>query len=428
MTYRMVDLIQKKRDDNELTKAEIDWIIENYVSGIIPDYQMSAFAMAIYFRDMTIEETANLTMAMVASGQTIDLSDIPGIKVDKHSTGGVGDKVSLILVPLVASFGVPVAKMSGRGLGHTGGTIDKLESIPDFKVEKTIASFKQQVREEGLAIISQSDDLVKADKLLYALRDVTATVDIIPLIASSIMSKKIASGADAILLDVTVGDGAFMQKIEDARILAKTMVKLGNAVGRKTVAVITDMSQPLGSAIGNRNEVAEAIRVLQGEEVSANLRKFIADLAQIMLSLAGVKKTIDEIFSHLDNGTAYNKFLNMIKAQGGDSLNLDAPLQVKFVEEVKANHSGFITEEKAKDIGILAMKLGAGRTTKTDSIDFEAGINLHKKVGDSVKPGEIIATLYSNKEITKELIDNFRNAINIGKEKICRKEIIEIIK
>lgn len=428
MTYRMVDLIQKKRDDNVLTKAEIDWIIENYVSGIIPDYQMSAFAMAIYFCDMTIEETANLTMAMVESGQTIDLSDIPGIKVDKHSTGGVGDKVSLILVPLVASFGVPVAKMSGRGLGHTGGTIDKLESIPDFKVEKTIASFKQQVREEGLAIISQSDDLVKADKLLYALRDVTATVDIIPLIASSIMSKKIASGADAILLDVTVGDGAFMQKIEDARILAKTMVKLGNAVGRKTVAVITDMSQPLGSAIGNRNEVAEAIRVLQGEEVSANLRKFIADLAQIMLSLAGVKKTIDEIFSHLDNGTAYNKFLNMIKAQGGDSLNLDVPLQVKFVEQVKANHSGFITEEKAKDIGILAMKLGAGRTTKTDSIDFEAGINLHKKVGDSVKPGEIIASLYSNKEITKELIDNFRSAINIGKEKICRKEIIEIIK
>ena len=289
MTYRMVDLIQKKRDSGEFSQAEIDWMIENYVKGIVPDYQMSALAMAIYFKGMTTVETAYLTMAMVHSGKEFDLTDISGIKVDKHSTGGVGDKVTLILAPLVASFGVPVAKMSGRGLGHTGGTLDKLESIPGFKFEKTEKEFIDQVKETGIAIIGQSDELVKADKLLYALRDVTATVDIIPLIASSVMSKKIAAGSDAILLDVTVGDGAFMKSVEDARLLAQTMVDLGKSIGRETVAVITNMSQHLGFAIGNRNEMTEAVHTLQGK-APKEFQEFIAELAQIMLQLAGLEK------------------------------------------------------------------------------------------------------------------------------------------
>mgnify|MGYP000087052464 FL=1 len=261
---RMIDIIQKKRDGLALTKAETTWLIDQYATGQIPDYQMSAWAMAVYFQGMTKEEIADLTMAMVATGEQIDLSEIPGVKVDKHSTGGVGDKVTLILAPLVASFGISVAKMSGRGLGHTGGTIDKLESIHGFQVERSQADFVQQVKDIGISVIGQSDNLVKADKLLYALRDVTATVDIIPLIASSIMSKKIAAGSDAILLDVTVGSGAFMKNLTDARLLAQTMVDLGNAVGRKTVAVITDMRQPLGATIGNRLEIAESLTVLQG--------------------------------------------------------------------------------------------------------------------------------------------------------------------
>ena len=261
---RAVDIIQKKRDGLELTSQEIQWLIEGYVDGTVPDYQMAAFAMAVYFKGMTTREISDLTMTMVGTGEQFDLSEIAGIKVDKHSTGGVGDKVTLVLVPLVASFGVPVAKMSGRGLGHTGGTIDKLESIKGFQVERSQDDFIKQVQEIGLSVIGQSDQLVLADKLLYALRDVTATVDTIPLIASSVMSKKIAAGADSILLDVTVGEGAFMKNIDDARVLARTMVDLGKAVGRKTVAVLTDMSQPLGTSIGNRLEILEALDILQG--------------------------------------------------------------------------------------------------------------------------------------------------------------------
>jgi pyrimidine-nucleoside phosphorylase len=423
----MVDLIQKKRDGGKLKKSEIDWIIENYVTGLVPDYQMSAFAMAVYFQGMDTTEIADLTMAMVASGAQIDLSDIPGIKVDKHSTGGVGDKVSIILVPLVASFDVPVAKMSGRGLGHTGGTLDKLESIPGFKIEHTIADFKAQVRDKGLAIIGQSDDLVKADKLLYALRDVTATVDQIPLIASSIMSKKIASGSDAILLDVTVGNGAFMKSVEEARELARTMVDLGNAVGRKTVAVITDMNQPLGYAIGNHNEIAEAVEVLTGKSTK-EFREYIAELAQLMLQLAGVEKSIEEIMAHFDNGLAYAKLLEMIEAQGGDASNLTAPLEVEYELELLADQQGFMEEMAAFGIGVVAMKLGAGRATKADSIDFQAGINLVTKVGDAVKPGDVIARLYSNKPITAELVEEFKAALVIGNNKKEYKEIIEVIR
>lgn len=430
MTYRMVDLIQKKRDGGEFSQAEIDWMIENYVKGIVPDYQMSALAMAIYFKGMTTEETAHLTMAMVHSGKEIDLTDIAGIKVDKHSTGGVGDKVTLILAPLVASFGVPVAKMSGRGLGHTGGTLDKLESIPGFKFEKTEKEFIDQVKETGIAIIGQSDELVKADKLLYALRDVTATVDIIPLIASSVMSKKIAAGSDAILLDVTVGDGAFMKSVEDARLLAQTMVDLGKSVGRETVAVITNMSQPLGFAIGNRNEMTEAVHTLQGK-APKEFQEFIAELAQIMLQLAGLEKSIPEILEHFTNGLAYGKFVEMVKAQGGDPTAFDyltAPLQVKYQVEIKADKSGFISEEKALGIGLLAMKLGAGRATKTDDIDFEAGVTLTKRVGDKVSAGEVIAHLYSNREITDELVAEFSDSLVISDQQVHQKEILEIIR
>lgn len=426
----MVDLIQKKRDSGEFSQAEIDWMIENYVKGIVPDYQMSALAMAIYFKGMTTVETAYLTMAMVHSGKEFDLTDIAGIKVDKHSTGGVGDKVTLILAPLVASFGVPVAKMSGRGLGHTGGTLDKLESIPGFKFEKTEKEFIDQVKETGIAIIGQSDELVKADKLLYALRDVTATVDIIPLIASSVMSKKIAAGSDAILLDVTVGDGAFMKSVEDARLLAQTMVDLGKSVGRETVAVITNMSQPLGFAIGNRNEMTEAVHTLQGK-APKEFQEFIAELAQIMLQLAGLEKSIPEILEHFTNGLAYGKFVEMVNAQGGNPTAFDyltAPLQVKYQVEIKADKSGFISEEKALGIGLLAMKLGAGRATKTDDIDFEAGVTLTKKVGDKVSVGEVIAHLYSNREITDELVAEFNDSLVISDQQVHQKEILEIIR
>lgn len=430
MTYRMVDLIQKKRDGGIFDEAEINWMIENYVTGNVPDYQMAALAMAIYFKGMTTEETAALTMAMVHSGKEFDLSAIPGIKVDKHSTGGVGDKVTLILAPLVASFGVPVAKMSGRGLGHTGGTLDKLESIPGFKFEKTEAAFIEQVQKTGIAVIGQSDELVKADKLLYALRDVTATVDIIPLIASSVMSKKIAAGSDAILLDVTVGDGAFMKTVEDARLLARTMVDLGKSVGRETVAVITNMSQPLGYAVGNRNEMTEAVKTLQGEGPQA-FREFIAELAQIMLELAGKTQSIPEILAHLDNGLAYEKFVAMIEAQEGDPRayeNLTAPLKTKHQVEIRATQSGFIHEEKALGIGIVAMKLGAGRATKNDQIDFEAGVTLAKKVGDAVTEGDLIATLYSNQPITADLISEFNDSLVISDEEHHPKEILEIVR
>ncbi|EGP66759.1 putative pyrimidine-nucleoside phosphorylase [Streptococcus sp. oral taxon 056 str. F0418] len=375
---RAVDIIQKKRDGFELSKEEIQWLIDGYVAGSVPDYQMSAFAMAVYFKGMTTREISDLTMTMVGTGQQIDLSEISGIKVDKHSTGGVGDKVTLILVPLVASFGVPVAKMSGRGLGHTGGTIDKLESVKGFQVERSQEEFIKQVQDIGLSVIGQSDQLVKADKLLYALRDVTATVDTIPLIASSVMSKKIAAGADSILLDVTVGEGAFMKNIEDARQLAKTMVELGKAVGRRTVAVITDMSQPVGTSIGNRLEILEALEILQGKG-REDVTHFICELAQIMLSLANVEKTVEEVREHLMNGSALHKFEAMIEAQGGNKEDLYRPSSAQYIVEVSVDESGYISELPAMEFGLFAMRLGAGRAVKSDDLDFETGIVFEKK-------------------------------------------------
>lgn len=425
---RAVDLIQKKRNGQELSSSEIQWLIEGYVSGIVPDYQMAAFAMAVYFQGMTIDEISDLTMNMVKTGQEFDLSAIEGIKVDKHSTGGVGDKVTLILAPLVASFEVPVAKMSGRGLGHTGGTIDKLESIKGFQIERSQDEFIKQVQDIGVSVIGQSDQLVKADKLLYALRDVTATVDTIPLIASSVMSKKIAAGADAILLDVTVGEGAFMKTVDEARELAQTMVNLGKAVGRKTVAVITDMSQPLGRAIGNRLEILEALEILQGKG-RQDISHFICELAQIMLSLANVEKTVEEVRQHLENGKALKKFEEMVVAQGGDLEDLYRPVKVDYVVDIPAQEDGIIAELPAMEFGLFAMRLGAGRAVKTDALDYETGIVFEKKVGDSVKQGEIVAKVYTNGKISPELVTDFQNyvKIKISDEAIKTREIIEII-
>ena len=423
---RAVDLIQKKRDGQELTSNEIKWLVEGYVAGTIPDYQMSAFAMAVYFKGMTTHEISDLTMNMVKTGQEFDLSAIDGVKVDKHSTGGVGDKVTLILAPLVASFGVPVAKMSGRGLGHTGGTIDKLESIKGYQVERSQEDFIRQVQDIGVSVIGQSDQLVKADKLLYALRDVTATVDTIPLIASSVMSKKIAAGADAILLDVTVGEGAFMKTVDEARELAQTMVDLGKAVGRKTVAVITDMSQPLGKAIGNRLEILEAIEILQGKG-REDISHFICELAQIMLGLADVEKTIEEIRQHLENGQALAKFEEMVAAQGGDLEDLYRPVKVAHVLEIPAQETGVISALPAMEFGLYAMRLGAGRAVKSDDLDYETGIVFEKKVGDSVQKGEIVAKVYTNGKISSELVTEFQKYVKINDGVQSLREIIEII-
>lgn len=423
---RAVDLIQKKRDGLELSTQEIEWLISGYANGSIPDYQMSAFAMAVYFKGMSTRETKDLTMCMVATGDQIDLSAIPGVKTDKHSTGGVGDKVTLILAPLVASFGVPVAKMSGRGLGHTGGTLDKLEAIKGYQIDRSQDEFIRQVQDIGLSVIGQSDKLVKADKLLYALRDVTATVDIIPLIASSVMSKKIAAGADSILLDVTVGDGAFMKTIEDAEKLSRLMVDLGKEVGRKTVAVITNMSQPLGRAIGNRLEVLEAIEIMQGKG-REDISDFICELGQLMLELAGVSKPLTEIREHLISGPALHKFEEMIAYQGGDLEDLYRLSQAKYQTEILSPMEGYITELPALEFGLLAMRLGAGRAVKSDTLDYESGIVFDRKIGDFVAKGDKIATIYSNQVLDKKVLTEFEKNVKIGLEQLEIKEIIKVI-
>lgn len=413
---RMVDIIEKKRDGKELTTAEINFFIEGYTKGDIPDYQASALAMAIYFQDMNDRERADLTRAMVESGDTIDLSGIEGIKVDKHSTGGVGDTTTLVLAPLVASLGVPVAKMSGRGLGHTGGTIDKLESIAGFHVELTREQFIDLVNRDKVAVIGQSGNLTPADKKLYALRDVTGTVNSIPLIASSIMSKKIAAGADAIVLDVKTGDGAFMKTQEDAEELAHAMVRIGNHVGRKTIAIISDMSQPLGFAIGNALEVKEAIETLQGKGPK-DLTELVLTLGSQMVILAGKAKTSEEakemLLDAIHSGKALAKFKEFLVNQGGDASIVDDLTklpQAKYKIELPAKQSGYISRMVADEIGVASMILGAGRATKEDVIDLAVGLVLHKKVGDKVEEGESILTIYSNREnvedVKQKLYDN----------------------
>ncbi len=417
---RMVDLIEKKRDGHVLSKEEIRFIIDEYTKGSIPDYQMSALLMAIYFEDMTDEEITELTLAMAHSGEVIDLSSIEGIKVDKHSTGGVGDTTTLVLAPLVAAVGVPVAKMSGRGLGFTGGTLDKLEAIPGFKIEIADEEFIRIVNESKVAVIGQSGDLAPADKKLYALRDVTATVSSIPLIASSIMSKKIAAGADAIVLDVTTGDGAFMKNIADAKRLAHTMVRIGKLADRQVMAVVSDMSQPLGEAIGNSLEVVEAIETLQGHG-PADLVEMCYALGSQMVVLAKGADTLEEarekLQEALESGAGLAKFKEMIRNQGGDETVVDQPerlLTAEYEIELPAPKAGVVTKLVANEIGVAAMLLGAGRKTKEDSIDYAVGLKLHKKVGDPVAQGESLLTIYANSEDITEVKELLYANIEIG--------------
>ncbi|EGQ3885772.1 pyrimidine-nucleoside phosphorylase [Staphylococcus pseudintermedius] len=413
---RMVDIIAKKRDGHALTKEEIEFVVNGYTNDDIPDYQMSSLAMAIFFQDMTDEERAYLTMAMVESGDQIDLSNIEGIKVDKHSTGGVGDTTTLVLAPLVAALDVPVAKMSGRGLGHTGGTIDKLESVEGFHVEISEEAFVKLVNEDKVAVIGQTGNLTPADKKIYALRDVTATVNSIPLIASSIMSKKIAAGADAIVLDVKTGNGAFMKTVDDAEQLAHAMVKIGNQVGRQTMAIISDMSQPLGRAIGNALELQEAIDTLKGEGPE-DLTELVLTLGSQMVVLAQKAKDLDEARGMLqeviDNGKALEKFKTFLSNQGGDASVVDDPSKLPTAQyqfELPAKRSGVVSEMIANEIGIASMMLGAGCQTKEDVIDLAVGLVLNKKVGDRVEEGESLLTIYANSEdveqVKQKLYDN----------------------
>ncbi|PFW58826.1 pyrimidine-nucleoside phosphorylase [Bacillus cereus] len=430
---RMVDIIAKKRDGKELTTEEIKFFINGYTDGSIPDYQVSALAMAIFFKDMTDRERADLTMAMVESGETIDLSAIEGIKVDKHSTGGVGDTTTLVLGPLVAALDVPVAKMSGRGLGHTGGTIDKLEAVEGFHVEITKEQFIDIVNRDKVAVIGQTGNLTPADKKIYALRDVTGTVNSIPLIASSIMSKKIAAGADAIVLDVKTGAGAFMKTEEDAKELAHAMVRIGNNVGRQTMAVISDMSQPLGFAIGNALEVKEAIDTLKGEGPE-DLTELVLVLGSQMVVLAKKANTLEEaremLIEVMKNGKATEKFKEFLSNQGGDSSIVDNPEkmpQAKYVIDVPAKTSGVISNIVADEIGIAAMLLGAGRATKEDEIDLAVGLMLRKKVGDAVKEGEPFVTIYANRENVEDVKAKIYENISIAETAIAPKLVHTVI-
>ena len=427
---RMVDLIIKKRTKQELSKEEIDFIISNYTNNIIPDYQMSSFAMAVLFNGMTSEETAFLTNAMMHSGDIIDLSEIRGIKVDKHSTGGVGDKTSLVLGPLVASLGAKVAKMSGRGLGHTGGTLDKMESIPGVSIEMSEEQFIKQVNECGIAIMGQTNELVPADKKLYSLRDVTGTVESIPLIASSIMSKKLATGSDAICLDVKIGSGAFCKTIDDARKLAKAMVEIGTHLNRDTKALITDMDQPLGFAIGNILEVKEAVNTLKGNGPK-DLVDLCLEAGSIMLVQAKLynnkKEAYNALNEVLNNGKAFEKLKEFISYQGGDISYLDDLNKfdkAKYEYKIYAQNEGYVKSIVALDLGVAAMKLGAGRATKDDIIDYTAGLILNKKVGDKVNKGELLITAYTNKENVNDVLKEIEDSFEISKEFIKKENIV----
>jgi len=420
---RAYDVILRKRNGFELSEEEINFFINGIMDNSIPDYQASALLMAIYFKGLSKKETAQLTMAMVNSGEVLDLSSINGLKVDKHSTGGVGDKISLIVIPLVASAGIPVAKISGRGLGHTGGTIDKLESISGFRTDLSTETFFNNVNKYKMAIAGQTDNITPADKKLYSLRDVTATVDSIPLIASSIMSKKIASGADSIVLDVKVGSGAFMKNMTEAIELAETMVDIGRALNKKTIAIVSDMNQPLGHEVGNANEVKEAIDVLKGN--GAEDETYVAlTIASYMTILGGAFNTFEKAYSYLEevikSGEAVEYFRRLVSIQGGDPNIIDNPdllPQAKNHIEIKSEEEGYVYSINAENIGVAAMLLGAGRRKKNDPIDHAAGITLIKKVGQKVAKGETICILHTNMSKWDEAYKVAKSSFEIGEAK-----------
>lgn len=428
---RIYDIIRKKRDSHELSKAEIEFFVDKYSKGEIPDYQASALLMAIYLNKMNKEETVYLTEAMMNSGDVIDLSEIDGIKVDKHSTGGVGDKTTIALAPLVAACGAPVAKMSGRGLGHTGGTLDKLEAIPGFSIEMEAKKFIDSVNKHKIAVCGQTATIAVADKKMYALRDVTATVDNISLIAASIMCKKLASGANAILLDVKTGDGAFMKTLDDSFELAKAMVDIGNGMNRETIGMITDMDEPLGFAVGNSLEVIEAIETLKGNGPK-DFVNLCETLGAYMLVLAKTVDTFEEgvekIREAISSGSALEKLKVFIENQGGDKRVVDDYSlfpQANIVVPIKAHRSGYISRIEAEEVGVSAMILGAGRETKDDELDLAAGIILNNKVGDYVNEGDILATMYLNKEEKLESAkERFIGAYSIVDEKVEPKKLV----
>ena len=432
---RMIDIIERKREKQELTKEEIEFFISEYTKGNIKDYQAAALVMAIFLNGMTNQETTNLTLAMAHSGEILDLSTLEEIIVDKHSTGGVGDKVSLILLPLVSSLGVPVAKMSGRGLGFTGGTIDKLESIPGYQTTIEMEQFVKNVKQIGISMISQTLNLAPADKKLYALRDSISCVESIPLIASSIMSKKIASGAQKIVLDVTVGRGAFMKNKEDAEKLANTMIQIGKLAKRETICVLTNMNEPLGYAVGNSLEVMEAVNFLRGD-MPEDLKQVVLELGCYMMQLAGIGKDLVEnknkLLENIKNGKAYDKLLELIKNQGGDIRyieNLDKFPKARYIEPLYNDKNGYIQEIDSKEIGKLASILGAGREKKEDAIDSSVGIVLTKKVADKVEEKEVLAYIHANHEkVLSEVKRKLKDRIQVSQHKIEKeKTILEVI-
>ena len=429
----ILDIIEKKRDNKKLNKEEIDFFITGYTNGEIKDYQAAALVMAIFINGMDDEEITNLTTSMANSGEVLDLSDL-GIVVDKHSTGGVGDKITLILMPIIATLGVPVAKMSGRGLGFTGGTADKLESIPGYNINLSIEEFKQNVKNIGISLISQTGNLAPADKKIYALRDAIACTNSIPLIASSIMSKKIAAGANKIVLDVTCGSGAFMKTKEDAEKLAYKMKRIGNLANKETICVLTNMDEPLGSAVGNSIEVIEVIQALKGN-MREDVKEVVLELGSNILKLAGKGKDLEEnknkMLQAIKSGDAFKKFKQLVENQGGDITyieNIERFPKAKYEVELLSDKAGYISQINAEEIGKLALYLGAGRIRKEDDIDYTAGIILNKKVGEKVQKGEKLASIYTNKEICNEAIEKLRKIIKISEQIVEKqKTIIEVI-
>ena len=427
----ILEIIEKKRDKKELTKEEIEFFINGYTNGGIADYQAAALVMAIFLKGMTKQETTNMTLSMANSGEILDLSKLNKTIVDKHSTGGVGDKVSICLLPLVASLGVPVAKMSGRGLGFTGGTVDKMQSIPGYKTDIDMNNFVKNVENIGISMISQTMNLAPADKKLYALRDSISCVESIPLIASSIMSKKIASGAEKIVIDVTVGKGAFMKNMEEAEKLANEMIEIGKLANRETVCILTNMDEPLGHAVGNNLEVIEAIEFLKGK-MPEDLKEVVLELGAYMIKLAGLGDNLEEnkmkMLENINNGKAFNKFAEMVKNQCGDVSyleNINKFEKAKYIEPIKAEKDGYIQEINAEEVGKIACSLGAGRIRKEDKIDYTVGIKLCKKVSEKVSQGDDLAYIYANDieklEIAKQKL---KDVIKIDKEKIEQKPTI----